>query len=134
MSKNSSGLQNPSEVFSLADVSLLVEAYEAQLLEERVIMRRLLDARDAVEYEKARIVSIARADGLITGKNEAERNEQITIIVANTPDCESGYYFLKQWEFDQERALEIVEAQRKSIEAEISLTKAWLYSQSGVQR
>jgi hypothetical protein len=127
------GVQNGS-YFDRFDISELTEAYLAYLLEERQAQRRVLDAREAVEYERQRLISIARSDGLITGKNEQERNEQISIVVANTPADKSGYYFLKEYELKEEIALEIVEAQRKAIEAEISLTKAWLYSLSGGAR
>lgn len=120
-----------SETFGLSEIGDLVEEYLAQLLEEKVVMRRMLAAQEATEFEKQRVISIARVNGLINGKNEAERAEQIAIILENSPSEISGYHFLLWWQRDQERAFEIVEAHRKALEVEISLTKAWLYSQSG---
>jgi hypothetical protein len=120
------------DVFDRSDVISMAEAYESQLLEERQIQRRVLDAREAVEAENMRVgkpVPVA----VLTGKTIGERAEQAAEYIASSEELSNGLYWLELHAKNEQAALEIAEAQRKATEAEISLTKAWLYSQGGVR-
>ena len=120
------------ETFDRSDIIALTEAYEAYLLEERQVQRRVLDAREAIEAEKMRVNKLVPTE-ILTGKTIGERQEQAAEYLS-AGDLSNGLYWLELRAKNEQAALEIIEAQRKAIEAEISMTKAWLYSLSGVQR
>ena len=121
------------ETFDRSDIIALTEAYEAYLLEERQVQRRVLDAREAVDAEKMRVKKLVPVTAL-TGKTGDERAEQAQEYINSAGDLSNGLYWLELRAKNEQAALEIIEAQRKALEAEISMTKAWLYSLSGVQR
>lgn len=127
---NAESEQGEKEPFSYSEVFDLTEAYQLAMIEERHCMKNVIKAREAVDTERSRVIFNARGEGLISGKNEAERNDQIVALLET--GAANGLYWLEKYLADCEHDLDMAEIHRKSIEAEISLTKAWLYSQSGV--
>ena len=119
-----------SDTFGLSEINELVEALTVAMIEERDAIRELTGARAALDTEKARIVKEAADAGKIDMKNADTRKmgEMAALELSN------GVYWLALIEQNAAYKLENREIDRKSIEAEISLTKAWLYSQSGGQR
>lgn len=115
--------------FSFSEIGDLVEEYLLKLQEERICMKNVVNARIAADTERSRIIFNARGEGLINGKNESERSDQITALLET--GAANGLYWLEKYLADCEHDLEMVEIHRKALETEISLTKAWLYSQSG---
>lgn len=121
-----------SDEFGRDDIKLMMSSYRNALKAESDYMLAMQGASEAVEFEKTRVLSLARANGQINGKNEGERAEQAALILENTPGDESGYWFLCDYALGIRAYLTAWEIRRKALEAEISLTKAWLYSLSGI--
>jgi hypothetical protein len=113
----------PQGIINLAD------AYKAALIAEQDAIFNLAQAQSALETEKVRVVAEAYALGHINGKNEAERSTQIAHGLEGAP----GVDFLTTYAQAPKRALSNAEIERKSLDVEISLTKAWLYSQGGTR-
>ena len=105
----------------------LVDKYGEILTIESARSDFLTDARAALETEKARVLLTAYADDVINGKNETVRKLQETMVI----DDSNSLYWLGLYERRFAQALSDSENDRKNIEAEISLVKAWPYSQSG---
>lgn len=116
------------EIMPLVVVTELVSDYRAALLAERSMLFELSKARAAVESEKVRSIAEAYALGSIDLKNADTRKAGENAAV----ECSSALPFLQEYEREAEQNAEQAEIDRKCIEAEISLTKAWLYSQSAI--
>jgi len=124
-----------SETFGLPEIGELVDEFLLQMTEERHCMKNVIKAREAVDTERMRVSKIAaNAPNVATGKTKDERSEQVAEYIASDDDLSNGLYWLEKYLSDCEHDLAMAEMQRKSIELEASLTKAWLYSQSGGQR
>jgi len=121
-----------SETFGLPEIGELVDEFLLQMTEERHCMKNVIKAREAADNERSRIIFNARGAGLINGKNESERGDQVAALLDT--GAANGLYWLEKYTAECEHDLDMVEIHRKALETEISLTKAWLYSQSGVQR
>ena len=103
----------------------LIDEYIDYQETEQAALTALADARAAVETERARVLLTAYAENLIDGKNETVRKLQELLLIDNS----NGLYWLGLEERKAAEALANAEISRKSTEAEISLVKAWLYSQ-----
>jgi len=107
----------------------LVDAYGNALRAERTLMHEMLQASAAVDSEKVRVITEGYAVGTIDIKNAETRKAGENAAIELSP----ALPFLQEYEAKARYSLEQIEIDRKCIEAEISLTKAWLYSQSGVK-
>lgn len=106
----------------------LISQYKDALIEERAAILALADARVALETERARLLVYAyNTTGQIDGKNETVRKLQEAEYLEN----QNGLDWLARYEREAAEAVSRAEIERKTIEVEISLTKAWLYSLSG---
>jgi hypothetical protein len=123
-----SAMQNKSIIFDLQDVKELTNSYKALLLIERSAMMELSDARAALESEKSRMIGLAYVAGAIDTKNADTRKTGETKAVEDSP----GVYWLEKYAREAQQNYEQAEIDRKAVEIEISLVKAWLYSQSGL--
>ena len=108
-------------------VTNLPDDYEEICIMEARAAIELQEAKDALEYEKARLSIEARHAGYVNGKNADERAEQIIIGLDGCP----GIYWLSRYVKAKEIDLAGMTAGRKSMEMRSGLLKAWLYSQSG---
>ena len=117
-----------SDIFELGGITELILNYREFLLIERVAMMELNDSRSALESEKSRVIGQSYDLGEIDLKNADTRKTGENKAVENS----NGVYWLERVVREAQQNYEQAEIDRKAIEAEISLTKAWLYSQSGL--
>jgi len=110
----------------LNDLIGLTSDYKENLLEERGAIALLTEARAALETERARLLSEAYELGKIDGKNDAQRKLQEAAILEDA----NSLYWLAFYERRAAHDVDFAEIERKSAEVEISLIKAWLYSQA----
>ena len=109
------------------DVEILAANYEDILSDEQSLQDELIKAQSAYETEKSRLLNDAYVAGAIDGKNEAARKLQESAVLESSASLD----FLNTYAIKRQVELNQVTIERKGIEAKISLTKAWLYSQSG---
>jgi hypothetical protein len=108
-------------------IVMMVEQYQSILIEENEAEKNFILAQDALEYEKARVISIAYSDRSIDGKTAEIRKWQETVFIANT----ASIALLGEYWWEAKNILDEIQSARKSVEAEIGLTKAFLYSKTG---
>lgn len=114
-----------TEAFDLKSVDALVKVLEAALIEEFQGWRAVNDTEASLNDLKALIVGEAEREGKIDGKNVDTRKVQREAVVA-----ENEAITQLTGSLDSLRtAARMAEIKRQSIEAKISLTRAWLYSQ-----
>ena len=113
---------------TLESMRQLVNDYGDILSSERSAIHELTKARAACESEKIRSIQEAYSTGSIDPKNAETRKAGENTAMELSP----ALPFLQEYEREAEQNYEQAEIDRKCIEAEISLTKAWLYSQSGI--
>ena len=112
---------------NLQDIEQLVNDYECQLNEEYAVKAALVERQNAAEYAKVITLLAAYSDGVIDGKNADMRKLQEAAVVGESESIGEIEHAVKA--LAQRVALE--ENTSKALEAQIGLTKAWLYSQSG---
>lgn len=117
-----------SENFDFSNIAKISVYLRRCLAIEHEKMLDLTFARSAYESEKLRVIAQAVKDGKIDMKNADTRKTGESEAVENS----SGCYWLEKYLFEAQVEYGLAEIDRKTIETEISLTKAWLYSQSGV--
>jgi hypothetical protein len=105
----------------------LTAAYSDALLMEAEAQKAFLDAQSLTQYRRDEVVLGAYTANVISGGNERQRKLQEGYVIAD--DLATAY--LEGYEDQALKALTLATVERKRIEAEIGLTKAWLYSISG---
>lgn len=118
------------EEFTRQSITDLINDFTVALTDERTAMVELLEARAAYDTEKMRVAAEGYANETINGKNEAARKLQEAAIIEDS----NGLYWLGLKVKAAELAADLAEIDRKSIEAEVNLTRAWLYSQASIVR
>jgi len=109
------------------EIEKLARDYETALLEEykaKIIANNKAAEVAAIE---AGLVGAAYADGTIDGKNAETRKAQERALLAGS----SEYNLAVGAQSNADTDAMFKEIERKRVEALVSLTKAWLYSQSG---
>ena len=114
-------------MFGQAEIGMLCNRYTDALVKEYGAKRAAQQERDAVETFKVSVIDTAQRDGQIDGKNSDTRAAQRVAVLAACEDYQDALREVQATEDTAARA----ETLRKTVEAEIGLTKAWLYSQSG---
>lgn len=104
------------------------DMYQDALFMEAEAQKAYIDAQALTEYRRNQAVADAYAAGLINGGNEPHRKIQAIRVV----DEDRAVAHLQWYEGQALKVLTLAAAERKRIESEMSLTKAWLYSQSGL--
>lgn len=114
-------------MFDLTSIDVLTERYLTALKSEYEAKQHAQEERDGAEMLKTTVLDFAQRDGKIDGKNSDTRAAQREAVLSECDDYQEALQVIADAESKAARA-EIV---RKGIDAEIGLTKAWLYSQSG---
>lgn len=110
------------------ELTTLANQYSAALLEEYTAKLKATNAAAETDRVAAEIIAVGYAEGgAINGKNADTRKAQERALLAESIDYKLAQG--AQAQADNEAAL--LEIERKRVEALVSLTKAWLYSQSG---
>ena len=109
------------------NLTVLLDAYKVQKREAAMLQA---DHAHAVRLRAARKTKVqleAIDAGLIDGKNEKIRTLQLEAAVLDDPDM----LLLEDEVHDKKLMLERAKAEAASLDEEISLHRAFLYSQSG---
>lgn len=115
---------------TLEEIKDLVKKYDYALQREADKAIDVRIARDAAEFRRAEVLLAAYQSGAIDGKNETMRKMQEAVAL----DADNALACLETYLRQEEACLSAYEVARKAAETEVSLTKAWLYSQSGGKR
>ena len=111
----------------LIELQALSANYRRALSEHYQATLAVIQAQSAVDCEKLRVSSYAQEEGLLNGSNEAARKIQLSSILENT----ESIHLLEEYLYKARQYADYISLDCKELETEISLTKAWLYSQSG---
>jgi len=114
-------------MFDLVSIHDLSGRYRKILDAELIAIQNLTSARSALESEKNRVIWEAKERSEIDMKNADTRRDGENKAVENSNGC----YWLDRYVQSAQQSADQVEIERKIIETELSLIKAWLYSQSG---
>lgn len=128
---------NETEILEDADMDMtcyqslivLVDALHDAMELEADHQKKYEYAKDAVQYRRDEVALSAYRDGAINGANERHKKLQETSAISN----DSAANFLQDYEAQAFDALTLAVIERKSLETQVSLTKAWLYSRSGIR-
>lgn len=108
-------------------IRALTETYETALTVEYSEKMATEDAHGEAESFKANILFLAEKDGQISGKNKDTRDQQRAAVLAGDLDYASA----EKAAVEANCRVTQAEIKRKVVEAQIGLTKAFWYSQSG---
>lgn len=118
---------NKNGVPSLQDLKDLTQA-RAQARQDELEAKRALErARSAAKKVQSMAVLAAIGAGLIKGKNQTQRDMETTQLLSQDDEIQEHNLHICHLEDEADSA----QIQRELLDDEISLTKAWLYSQSG---
>jgi len=112
----------------LSELQGLAEKYGKALLEELERKQDLASAELELESVVAAALEMAMDAGDIDGKNAEARKIQSASVVANNKVCG----VCRELVNDAQCSLGIARAGCARIDAEVGLTKAWLYSQARI--
>ena len=110
----------------LQELKDLAEALEVAKLRELDARRGLIDAEKTSKKVEANIIASAYRDGVIDGKNADIRKRQEGEVLSGT----DMYIDHISSVFAAQEAADAATAELVGLEAEVGLTKAWLYSQA----
>lgn len=99
----------------------------AALLDEYQKKAKIAEAEANVQSVEAGLIATATVNGQIDGGNKDTREAQRAGIIASSMSCQAACNGLTE----VKEEAELAEIERRRVEAVISLTRAWLYSQSG---
>lgn len=119
-----------SQSVSYQDLIELTAVYSDALFMESNLQRAYDAAKDLTQYCRDNVSLVSYSNGSINGLNERQKKLQELYFIAE----DSATSYLEGYEEQAFKALTLATIERKRIEAEISLTKAWLYSLSGSAR
>jgi len=109
--------------------SQLIIEYGDALKAELAAIEALEPAQRGLERIKAVTLQDAERAGKLDGRNAAVRDRQAQEVLIASQAVQAAERVLA----DAEHAKALAHIEVKVIEAQISLTRAWLYSQSGVR-
>lgn len=112
----------------LKEIHELVENYQRSLAAEYNAGQKAIAAKEVLERIKVQVLAEAQEAGMIDGKNADARKRQTAAIVSENALIDAACVAVVKTEGDAATAT----VTRKSHDALIGLTKAWLYSQSGI--
>ena len=112
----------------LTDIQAMIDQYKEALLNEYAASLAANTAQEDADRIEASLLAAAYEDGTINGKNADARKRQEAAFIA---DSEAIADARRQQVVDATHAASTT-IERKAQEALINLTKAWLYSQSGI--
>lgn len=118
------------EAVTLEELIALTAAYSLALIDEAVAQKVYDETSSLTQYQRDNVAYLAYANGQINGANESQKKLQVLHLIAE----DKALPYLEGMEDVALKALTLATVERKRMEAEISLTKAWLYSQSGAGR
>lgn len=110
---------------NMQGIEMLADELAEALKEEWHAKVKAETARTTVEILQAKLLVNAYAEGVIDGKNADIRRRQETVALWG----DSGYSEAMGFLDIAEHLAGVAEIERKRVEAVISLTRAWLYSQ-----
>lgn len=111
----------------MAVINRLVENLELALIAEFMAKKDALQAAVEAEESKAFLLLMAYEGGIIAGKNADIRRQQEARHLACAPHYQDRLVYQQELEM----CAAVAEAERRAIEAEISLTRAFWYSTGG---
>lgn len=118
-----------NQLIENTDLPNLLQRYQDILQDELIKIQALSFCQSAYESEKSRVINEAVAAGEVDMKNADTRKQGEFKAVDNSLGC----FWLNEYVKAAQSKLDQVQVERKIIETEVSLTKAWLYSQSARQ-
>lgn len=107
----------------------LTNALRYAVEDELRLRRRVADLEAELDATTAEVLASYYADGTIDGRNADIRKQQEMQVVASSEAIQQARANLR----DAEKRLDVTSAIRQQAEAEVSLIRAWLYSQGGVR-
>lgn len=115
---------------NIEDIQALAKHYGEACHAEQAALMAYEQRQAATAWERIRVEQEANKAGLLTGKTQADRDQQAALIVGESESVAilEHYEILARLEYSDISAL------RKQIEAEISLVKGWLYAQQPAGR
>lgn len=108
-------------------IAELAMEYKDALLAELDAIEAVAPAKLGLERIRALTLQDAQRDGKLDGKNAATRERQAQEIFVASEAVQVAERELAA----TEHAKDLAKIERQVIEAQISLTRAWLYSQGG---
>ena len=111
-----------------ADIEKLAVDYHGKLSEERKAFLDLASAEKTLDQIKTSLIASAYETGIIDGKNAQIRKAQEDSFLSENKQHIDAIFAIKF----MKNKKEIATVNRKYQETLISLTKAFLYSQSGI--
>lgn len=127
VAKNATQEVDKHEPVTLEGLIGLTFAYSLALVDEAVTQKFYNEAQELTQYQRDNVARLAYSKGDINGANERQKKLQELYFISE----DKAVPYLEGMEDQALRAYTLTSVERKRIEAEISLTKAWLYSQSG---
>jgi hypothetical protein len=112
----------------LSHIEDLVMQYECALKDEYRLRRDAEAEEDAYDQLEGLIINDGYVNGVIDGKNKQTRDAQEAALIADSDALRDAREEVEQLQRQAER----MTAKRKALEAEIGLTRAWLYSQASI--
>jgi len=112
----------------LSELQELAEDYEAALLEEYSRKRTLAYAEAELKDVEMLALRTATDAGEIDGKNAEARKLQAAGVIYDSRLCTTAFVSVGNCQDEADKA----SAERARLDAEIGLTKAWLYSQATI--
>ena len=112
------------------DIRTQVRSYRRHLANEYEAKKTVVQFETLLAKAETKAVSAAEGKGHIDGKNADTRKAQRATAIENDDLCKKARAKVEVKREDAEMAT----IERKAQEQLLNLTKAWLYSQSGVAR
>ena len=112
----------------LSELQGLAEEYGKALLEELERKQDLASQESELELAEMLALKGASDAGEINGKNAEARKMQSAVVIADSAMCKSA-----RWSYDNcQCEVDKARAESARLDAEVGLTKAWLYSQARI--
>lgn len=110
---------------NIEEIKTLTTHYGEACRAEQAALLAYEQRQAATVWERIRVEQEANKAGRLTGKTQADRDQQAALIVGESESVSTleHYEMLARVEYSDASAL------RKQLEAEISLVKGWLYAQ-----
>jgi len=112
-------------MFDQNSIELLTSKYQIALTNEYETKQAAQDERATAELLKATVIGDAESAGRIDGKNKDTREIQRDSVIAGDAEYQNALRVIAKAD-DTAARNEII---RKTIDAKVELTKAWLRSQ-----
>ena len=120
--------QVQAQAFEYKDIGILVDKLKSHLALEFMAANDAQGVRSHAEAVQSRIQGAAVAAGEIDGKNAEIRKAQLAAVLTGSEEYQAARAAAEV----QEQQATLRGLERRSAEALVSLTKAWLYSQAKI--